>query len=558
MTSIERTAYPRFKRVISAGELHGHFKPTREEVSWASQRTDSDGHLLALVLALKCFQRMGRFPRQDEVPGQVADHVRRALKLPAAVVPVAASDRSAERHRALIRTRCGVRHDPAGARRIAAGAIRAEAEVKNNPADLINVALEKVLQATLELPAYRTLDELASQIRKEVNREIFSRVHDRMNLYERGRLEASLSTIGLDGKTLFNAFKQTARRPSWSHFRQLARHLAFVDGYGGTETWLEGVAPAKIASFAGEADAADAAVMGDYERTKRIVLVACLLHKARMRARDDMAAMFCKRVATHTRKARDELEDIRRRQQSITERLVLALKAVLDAIGLQTTGMDLVRQAVEKSGGFEDLYADIDLVAAHHGDNFEMLVARHMKTDRSTMFEFTERIELVATSEDRKVLDALAHAKRHREMTRDYISACDETGRALDTSFATGNWPKALGERGRSGQLQPPALRGVRVHLPGRGTAHRGRRRGRRRRVRRLERTAAAMGRVRGAAAAVPDRRRPANPASRGHYWVRAGAVHRRELPRAARRPADPGGRVRGCRLSGQRRPGHR
>ena len=79
MTSIERTAYPRFKRVISAGELHGHFKPTREEVSWASQRTDSDGHLLALVLALKCFQRMGGFPRQHEVPGQVVDHVRRAL-----------------------------------------------------------------------------------------------------------------------------------------------------------------------------------------------------------------------------------------------------------------------------------------------------------------------------------------------------------------------------------------------------------------------------------------------------------------------------------------------
>ncbi len=250
--------------------------------------------------------------------------------------------------------------------------------------------------------------------------------------------------------------------------------------------------------------------MGDYERTKRIVLIACLLHKARMRARDDMAAMFCKRVATHTKKARDELEDIRRRQQSITERLVLALKAVLgqvdpgspaaamgttasalaagtmkslgarktkpgaevtftfsslsaasgpavaallDAIGLQATGMGLVRQAVEKLGGFEDLYADIELVAAHHGDNFEMLVARHMKTDRSTMFELTERLELVATSEDRKILDALAHAGRHREMTRDYISAYDEAGRPLDTSFATGNWHKALGDRGQSGQL---------------------------------------------------------------------------------------------------------
>jgi hypothetical protein len=68
MTSIERTAYPRFKRVISAGELHGHFKPTREEVSWASQRTDSDEHPLALLLALKCFQRMAGSPGRTRFP----------------------------------------------------------------------------------------------------------------------------------------------------------------------------------------------------------------------------------------------------------------------------------------------------------------------------------------------------------------------------------------------------------------------------------------------------------------------------------------------------------
>ena len=49
MTSIERTAYPRFKRVISAGELYGHFKPTREEVSWASQRLDVPGPRMLAV-----------------------------------------------------------------------------------------------------------------------------------------------------------------------------------------------------------------------------------------------------------------------------------------------------------------------------------------------------------------------------------------------------------------------------------------------------------------------------------------------------------------------------
>ncbi|MCQ4045092.1 hypothetical protein ACFOSC_00600 [Streptantibioticus rubrisoli] len=35
MTAIERTAYPWFKRLITARELHLFFAPSREEVEWA-------------------------------------------------------------------------------------------------------------------------------------------------------------------------------------------------------------------------------------------------------------------------------------------------------------------------------------------------------------------------------------------------------------------------------------------------------------------------------------------------------------------------------------------
>lgn len=72
--------------------------------------------------------------------------------------------------------------------------------------------------------------------------------------------------------------------------------------------------------FAGEAAAADAGVMRDYADTKRIALMACLLHSARARARDDLAEMFCKRVAAMTKAAKQELEAIRERQRAITER----------------------------------------------------------------------------------------------------------------------------------------------------------------------------------------------------------------------------------------------
>lgn len=61
--------------------------------------------------------------------------------------------------------------------------------------------------------------------------------------------------------------------------------------------WVEGVALPKVADFAGEADAADASELRDYAVIKWIALLACLAHKARMQVHDDLATMFCKRVA---------------------------------------------------------------------------------------------------------------------------------------------------------------------------------------------------------------------------------------------------------------------
>jgi hypothetical protein len=65
--------------------------------------------------------------------------------------------------------------------------------------------------------------------------------------------------------------------------------LAWVDSLGSTDVWLDGVAESKIADFAGEARAADAAVMRDISEPKRTALLACLVHEARRQARDELA-----------------------------------------------------------------------------------------------------------------------------------------------------------------------------------------------------------------------------------------------------------------------------
>jgi len=144
VASVERTAYPRFRRLVTAREL-ALLSPTGDEVAWAKARARSPEHQLALVLLLRCFQRLGYFPRDDEVPLVVTEHVRRALGLPEGTAPSRGIE-TAKWQRRLVRERLGVVHDPERARAVAVEAIRSAAEVKNHPPDLINVALEMLVR----------------------------------------------------------------------------------------------------------------------------------------------------------------------------------------------------------------------------------------------------------------------------------------------------------------------------------------------------------------------------------------------------------------------------
>ena len=50
MTSIERTAYPQFRRLTSARVLHVFFTPSEDEAAWARERTETPESLVALLV----------------------------------------------------------------------------------------------------------------------------------------------------------------------------------------------------------------------------------------------------------------------------------------------------------------------------------------------------------------------------------------------------------------------------------------------------------------------------------------------------------------------------
>lgn len=133
MASIDRTAYPRFKRVVSARELAEAFAPTPDEAGWARGRTQNDQHFLALVVLLKCYPRLGYFPKLMDVPAVVVDHVRGKLDLADGVKAEADAERTGKRHRQFVRDRLGVKYTPAAVRAVAE-AIRKAVQSKDNPA----------------------------------------------------------------------------------------------------------------------------------------------------------------------------------------------------------------------------------------------------------------------------------------------------------------------------------------------------------------------------------------------------------------------------------------
>ncbi|WP_431961800.1 hypothetical protein [Actinacidiphila sp. bgisy160] len=76
----------------------------------------------------------------------------------------------------------------------------------------------------------------------------------------------------------------------------------------------------------------DASELKAYAPIKRVALIACLVHKAQMRVRDDLVLMFCKRIATKVKRAKEELEEIRLAEREMTEALIGNYRTVLKNI----------------------------------------------------------------------------------------------------------------------------------------------------------------------------------------------------------------------------------
>jgi hypothetical protein len=80
MTAIERTAYPRFKQILSAKDLAEVYTPTPQERLVAHRSTKGRVAEVGFLVLLKTYQRLGRFVPLSEVPSSIIEHIAKPFE----------------------------------------------------------------------------------------------------------------------------------------------------------------------------------------------------------------------------------------------------------------------------------------------------------------------------------------------------------------------------------------------------------------------------------------------------------------------------------------------
>lgn len=252
MASIERTAYPHFRLIPTAQQLQAHYTPVAEEIAWAARVTRRPAHLLGLVVLLRCFERLGYFPRLEIIPPVVVDHIRGVLGLPAATPLAYDSPRTLYRHHQLIRTYLQITPYGVTARHLATRAVARAAEVLEQPVDLINTAIEELVTQRYELPGFSRLDRLVRAVRTVVNRRLFRLVQVRLTPALADHLDRLLEVEPGQRQSPFARLKEVAGSPTLSHLDEQVRHLAWLGALPDPTPLLTGLPQAKRRSFAAE------------------------------------------------------------------------------------------------------------------------------------------------------------------------------------------------------------------------------------------------------------------------------------------------------------------
>jgi TnpA family transposase len=446
MTAIDRTAYPRSGSRLTYEELRARYTLSDTDLTFI--RLSARGEIGRLMLAtlLKARQDVGYFPVTDEVHADTAAHLALQLGLAASVWPaVTHKTKSLYRYQAAVRTYLSVTPYDDVAEGLVTKAILKTAETMSDPADLINQAVETLQDASIDLPAFSTLDRMVNRLRTEVHARIYNRVLVRATAERLAILDALLVKPASSTTTSFNRLKQTPGPATPTTIRLWIERLDWLAGLIDPDPLLEGIAHTKLRQFAAEAAALEVSELLDIAQPgKRHTLLLALLRQARMRCRDELVEMMLRRVRRTQAAAKEQLDALHDRQRETEEALISIFGQVLQTAQAQEADEVFgrqVRKLLAERGGVETLAEQCESVSAWHSGNDLPLLWPIYARHRSLLFRLIDLLDIQSATQDRSLLDAVAVVSRHRHTRRDALSD------KVDLGFASQRWQNFVTKR---------------------------------------------------------------------------------------------------------------
>ena len=456
MSSIQETAYPRLKSVISTRDLLAIYTPTSQEIVLAEQVTRSRGSRLCFLILLKTFQRLGYFVSLQEVPEAICEHIAQSAQTHVAPSDLEGYDRSGtrKRHLLVIRQTLGVQPYGKEARRCMLMAMQEAARTKEALTDIINVALEELVRQKYELPAFDTLARGARHARAVVYREFYQQVDDALSATEKAEMECLFLPEAESHFTPWNLLKQEPSNPTLTHLKLWLDRRDWLAKYPANQQALASLPDIKIKHFAAEAKTLDAARMLEMEPHKRMTLAACFLKVQVARVLDDLAEMLIKRMSALHHKGKEALAEYRRQNQQRADALVQTLQELVTAYrDEETAEAKLAAIEILLPHWGEEVLQQCEAHLAHAGDNYFPFLWRFYKSHRATLFRLLRHLPVHSTTQDASFERALSFLQANEAKTGDWLTIPpteNETNSPFDFVWMSDAWWRLVtGQRSR-------------------------------------------------------------------------------------------------------------
>lgn len=334
MTTIERTAYPRFKSSFTQDELARFYNPTEADVTFVEDVATDEAQQLAMIILLKAFQKLGRLPKLSDVPIPVGKYIAGQMKRPWPDQLPDLPRMIRSRYRQAIYTYLDIKAYRDGGPQTVEKIVWQAAQTMSDPADLINVAVEQLIVERFELPAYGTLDELVNHIRHQTHQELYTRVTANLTEEQKTILDGLLIRQKGETRNGFTRLKALPAKSSLKWVRLWKKHLERLETIMNPQPFLAGLPSTKVEQFASQAYQMEISdITGVTTEAKRYTLLLCLLSQMQVRTRDQLTAMYLKRIRLLHNNAKKRLRALHDKHRNMNELMIDAFADVVHHTG---------------------------------------------------------------------------------------------------------------------------------------------------------------------------------------------------------------------------------